>query len=402
MQYHAFLSYSRADASIMRRVRSDLINAGLTIWSDDNLEPGEHSWKDAIEEAIQNSLSLIVLLSPDAKHSEWVEREITYADALGIKIIPVMVRGVDEISAVPFELINTQRIDLRADHRAGMAKLIETIQHIADIDAVSPRPQASYTAHANSKMEKLVPMSFYDHVKLFIWIFWQPQKLSVYANKHGAESLEKTASWLASDFVWIVFMAPALGVIIGTVQLPTDSPLLLSAMQGLSIFVFIAGWFMTGMLGWRNDALYGTILLVVTTLVIFGLFYSINFVAGGIMSEAGGLTRPAFLMSLGLLLTTGAGIAFRLAQPIIGTVAGLLLGSIFFNATVGVQLGLDGGIAGLVMFANVILVAWVVDNSFKTGTRTSWHLLSFGVILISGFLSVVLYFLGGWIFLRGL
>lgn len=389
----------------MRRVYASLVEAGLIIWTDEHLEPGEHSWKNAIEEAIQNSLTLIVLLSPDAKHSEWVEREITYAEAYGIRVIPVLVRGVDEISAVPFELINTQRIDLRTAYQQGIDKLIETVHHVADSDTPSaPRvvPQTN-TGYSITTLERLVPMNFYDHVRLFIWLFWQPQKLSAYIDRHGRESFDKTASWLVSDFIWIVFIAPALGIIIGTVHLPTDSTLLtLAGMQIISIFVFTAGWFMTAIVSGYDNAFYGTLLLVVTTLGIFALFYTVTLFSGSILSEAGGLTRPAFLIVLGILLSTGAGIAFRLVRSAIGTVAGMLLGSLFFNASVGVQLGIDGGISGIVMFANAILVAWVVDNSLKTGTRTAWHILSIGIICAGGIATILLYFLGGWIFLQGM
>ena len=84
MQYHAFLSYSHHDVTIMRRVRESLTDAGLNIWTDESLVPGTPSWKNTIEDVIQNTMTLVVLLSPDAKHSDWIEKEIEYAQACNV------------------------------------------------------------------------------------------------------------------------------------------------------------------------------------------------------------------------------------------------------------------------------------------------------------------------------
>src|SRR5262249_9184032 len=94
MQHHVFLSYPREDTAMMERIRDDLRSKGLTVWTDENLKPGTSSWKDAIEKAIENAGCVVVILSPDAKQSEWVKKEIDYAvEVCDLRIFPVLVRG---------------------------------------------------------------------------------------------------------------------------------------------------------------------------------------------------------------------------------------------------------------------------------------------------------------------
>ncbi|GAB5492903.1 MAG: hypothetical protein Phog2KO_31180 [Phototrophicaceae bacterium] len=399
MQYHAFLSYSHHDTDMMRQVREGLTDAGLNVWTDESLIPGTPSWKNTIEEAIQNTMTLVVLLSPDAKHSDWIEKEVEYAQACNVTILPVLIRGADEISAVPFELINVQRLDFRQNFEGGMVHLIDTIKsegepHIFSAPLQHSTPQAD--------IEELNPVSIYDHVRLFVWLFWQPQTLIQYRQLYGDETLRRTAAWLVADLAWIAFFAPAIGIVLGTVQIATDVPTTSTAMQAISGLVFLGGWTMTGLLGWRDNSIYAAILLVCTTVIMLGLFALVSTLSGVVLSEAGGMTRPAFLFLTGIMLSSGAGIAFRMANIAGGAIAGLLLSSLLFNAIFGIQLHLDGGITAFIMFIVAILVAYVVDLSLNTGERTIFHQICFVLISLSGALMIITYFLGGWLFLLNL
>jgi predicted regulator of Ras-like GTPase activity (Roadblock/LC7/MglB family) len=128
MTHHVFLSYSRQDVLIMQRVRDDLRERGLSVWTDENLEPGTPSWKSAIQTAIENAGSLVALLSPEAKQSPWVDRELEYARVQNVRIFPVLIRGSDSDS-VPFEVVATQRINISkpSDYEAGIDQLYDTL-----------------------------------------------------------------------------------------------------------------------------------------------------------------------------------------------------------------------------------------------------------------------------------
>ena len=126
MAYDVFLSYSRRDSPMFERVRDTLCAVGLIVWTDENLKPGTPSWKNAIEKAIEQASCLVVLLSPDSKDSVWVERELEYASSHNIPIFPLLIRGTEK-TAVPFELGNIQRADIRHDYAGGMRALVTGI-----------------------------------------------------------------------------------------------------------------------------------------------------------------------------------------------------------------------------------------------------------------------------------
>jgi hypothetical protein len=121
----------------MQRLRADLQAAGFTVWIDDlDLEPGTPSWQRAVEAAIHATRGIVVILSPAAKNSEWVGRELSYAAHLGRRIFPVLVSG-DGISAVPLSLINHQHVDLRTGWEGVAERLIPALRRYL---GKSPQP----------------------------------------------------------------------------------------------------------------------------------------------------------------------------------------------------------------------------------------------------------------------
>lgn len=109
-----FLSYSRLDRTAMRIVYDILRKAGFSVWIDEGLEPGTPSWIEAIEEALEQAQAMVVLLSPHAKASTWVRREISYAQGQGRHVFPLLIDG-EQATAVPLNLSETHWIDGRRD-----------------------------------------------------------------------------------------------------------------------------------------------------------------------------------------------------------------------------------------------------------------------------------------------
>jgi hypothetical protein len=134
-----FLSYSRRDARLMRRVRADLRAAGFHVWTDESLKPGTPSWLTAIEDAIRSSLCVIVLLSPDAKKSEWVEKELQAARLHRKQIIPLLARG-DEKSSMPMLINSMQYADIRTEglyksRMRDLARILHNLERGAKVRA---------------------------------------------------------------------------------------------------------------------------------------------------------------------------------------------------------------------------------------------------------------------------
>jgi PKD repeat protein len=124
-----FLSYSRKDTEIMRRVKETLEQAGISVWIDEHLKPGTPDWKRAIEYNLEQCKGVVVLLSPDSYKSIWVQRELSRADKLKRPIFPLLVRGTPS-NAVPILLETVQFIDLRTNFYDGMISLVNEYQEL--------------------------------------------------------------------------------------------------------------------------------------------------------------------------------------------------------------------------------------------------------------------------------
>lgn len=136
---HIFISYSRKDEEFTRLIVASLRQQGINkIWVDsENLVPGTPIWEEEIEQAIRGSKALIVLCSPDAKRSEWVRREIAYAEQYGKSIIPVLIRG-DKTESITISLITRQFLDLRSNTQKGLRQLSDLL---AGLEKSNPAPK---------------------------------------------------------------------------------------------------------------------------------------------------------------------------------------------------------------------------------------------------------------------
>jgi TIR domain len=129
---HIFISYSRKDEEVMRRVVAFLRTKELKVWVDnENLIPGTPVWEEEIENAIQRAYAVVAILSPDSERSEWVRREITYSDRYLKRVFPVLVGG-DEDSSIPIRLITRQFVDIRSNEEVGLNSLGTAIAFYAE------------------------------------------------------------------------------------------------------------------------------------------------------------------------------------------------------------------------------------------------------------------------------
>lgn len=85
-----FISHSHADLACVEQIRADLEAAGYAVWKDtQSILPGSPSYVRALEAGVRGSAGLIVTWSVAAAASEWVERELLYAQRLLKPIYPV-------------------------------------------------------------------------------------------------------------------------------------------------------------------------------------------------------------------------------------------------------------------------------------------------------------------------
>lgn len=133
--YDVFLSYSRDDAEIMRQINTYLTAERLIVWSDEtHILPGDPSWERTIQLAIEQSCCLVVIFSPSAKNSLWVDRETGYARIMHKPVFPVLAAGGEQ-NAIPLAFANAQWLDIRGNgvFSNRMQTLLAAIQQNPEI-----------------------------------------------------------------------------------------------------------------------------------------------------------------------------------------------------------------------------------------------------------------------------
>ncbi|MBA2681776.1 MAG: TIR domain-containing protein [Ktedonobacteraceae bacterium] len=90
MDKHVFISYKHEDSDFAENLIHRVENAGFKTWVDsDKLAAGE-DWRTGIDESIRNAFALIVIMTPEAKASEYVTYEWAFAWGAGVKVIPIL------------------------------------------------------------------------------------------------------------------------------------------------------------------------------------------------------------------------------------------------------------------------------------------------------------------------
>ena len=101
-----FISYSRTDQAYARQLAGELRGRGLTPWMDDRIDFGDRWWQTIVR-AVRASAAFVVVMTPEAEGSRWVEREVLLAEREGKPIVPLLLRGRE----FPL-LINVQYVDV--------------------------------------------------------------------------------------------------------------------------------------------------------------------------------------------------------------------------------------------------------------------------------------------------
>ena len=127
-----FLSYARADGkTAATRLRSELERAGFEVWRDIEDMQGGQAWKDQLRKSLRQVDRVIVLLTPTAVSSKYVEWEWENALTLEKQVIPLLILPCD----VPDELkrLHYHNLSIEQDYILGFAALMRDLYSIPSV-----------------------------------------------------------------------------------------------------------------------------------------------------------------------------------------------------------------------------------------------------------------------------
>jgi hypothetical protein len=92
-----------------------LTSHGVPVWSDSRIVYGSQ-WPAAVREAVDQAAVVVVVMSPEAEASDWVDRKLARAELQGIPVVPLLLAGYPF-----FRLGSTQYEDVRGGRVPGDA-----------------------------------------------------------------------------------------------------------------------------------------------------------------------------------------------------------------------------------------------------------------------------------------
>lgn len=182
-----FISYAREDRARAEQVARGLAGAGLDVFWDNEIPPGQ-TWADYIETKLTQCKALIVLWSEHSTKSQWVREEARLGRDKGV-LIPVMIDGAQ----APFGFGEVQAANLAAwtgaeDH-PDWRRFVDAVRSAANNPAPRPALQAAPAPQA-----------------------WRaPQQASMPAVPREANKGVPNWAWLAGGAVAVVLLLAGLG-----------------------------------------------------------------------------------------------------------------------------------------------------------------------------------------------
>ncbi|WP_458789472.1 TIR domain-containing protein [Adonisia turfae] len=130
-----FLSYAQEDLTSKELIRYNLLQAGVTIWTDTvDIHMGE-DFEAAIQRGIEEADNIVYLISQASLASEYCQMEIDQALDLNKRVIPILVEEIN-VSLLPDKIRKIQFVNLTDNQTAvdleeDVAELLRTIRQDA-------------------------------------------------------------------------------------------------------------------------------------------------------------------------------------------------------------------------------------------------------------------------------
>lgn len=176
-----FISYCKDDCDFAENIKTRLEKEEISVWHDSTLVAGE-DWRNSIDNGIKASNVLIVIMSPEAKHSDYVTYEWAFALGFGIPVIPILLKTtllhprLESLHYLDFtnprsrpwtELIQQLKSTPRAPHPRVKADSLTTNVAIANaVDGPTLNPNAFDKGAIERMMNKLSEESKFEWRKI--------------------------------------------------------------------------------------------------------------------------------------------------------------------------------------------------------------------------------------------
>lgn len=130
-----FISYSHADKQKVDKIAAHLVKNRASVWVDTwELNVGD-SILNKVQEAVESSGALLIMLSKASVESEWCKKELTAGlmrelSEKRVVVLPVLIEDCD----IPLFLRDKMYADFRTDFNFGLQSVLDGIAKVINAD----------------------------------------------------------------------------------------------------------------------------------------------------------------------------------------------------------------------------------------------------------------------------
>ena len=123
-----FVSFSTQDQAAALEILGRIEAADLKCWISCRDVPRGRDFQDAVVEALDQSVAMVLVFSNNANRSEEIKRELALASAKRLFVLPVRIEDAEPTKGFKYQLATRQYVDLFSDHEKNMALIVNTLQ----------------------------------------------------------------------------------------------------------------------------------------------------------------------------------------------------------------------------------------------------------------------------------
>lgn len=367
----------------MAHVRDALRADGAVVWTDEHIEIADRdAWQKSIDLALNDSKSLVVLISEASITDSDIQAQAQTAQSLGLPIFPVLIKDVPS-DIPPLSYTAEPYIDARGDNFfLAIEKLRERLR--ATIFVLPPGQQFS----------RFNPLNWF---RLIWWTFFNLSSVIEHKKYYGRNHMSAIMASGVGTLLWFPFVVILTGTIrdgsLNNKPLLPISPIIL-------LVIVIVIWLVMVFWGYKpvDNKFYRGTLEFTTGFFVAMQAFGTNFGgAGGIPSI---LTLNIALLIIGLLGSTllcrvGFTITLATVRVLFATFMGtaafaIVAGSGAEELIVILTAGLVTFISSFIWFRLVGLLAKIL-----LGRKLLFNLPLFLALILSNAYIIWVYWLGG-------
>jgi DNA-binding response OmpR family regulator len=108
---HVFISYSHKDSEYTHQLAEEMEEHHIPVWIDDRIDYGTR-WPRVIQEKVDTCGAFVLIMSDNARASDWVNNELTYAIGKGKRIFPLLLEGDTWLAVASIQYVNVRNSKL--------------------------------------------------------------------------------------------------------------------------------------------------------------------------------------------------------------------------------------------------------------------------------------------------